>query len=126
MARLIRARKAGSPLIVIPTAPSGAVVLEAVKAWPGKGGVRRKVWATANLDSSCARRPLQYCGSGRRNGTPGRTKKPIKKERCAALKPLDKKGPIQGRFSKKNREAIEHERAILRGIRDLDNFSKSK
>ena len=26
-----------------------------------------------------------------------RTKKPIKKERCAAPKPLDKKGPIQGR-----------------------------
>jgi hypothetical protein len=30
------------------------VVLEAVKVWPGKGGVRRKVGATANLDSSCA------------------------------------------------------------------------
>jgi hypothetical protein len=27
------------------------VVLEAVKVWPGKGGVRRKVGATANLDS---------------------------------------------------------------------------
>jgi hypothetical protein len=27
--------KAGSPLIVIPTAPSGAIVLEAVKVWPG-------------------------------------------------------------------------------------------
>jgi hypothetical protein len=35
VARLIRARKAGSPLIVIPTAPSGAVVLKAVKVWPG-------------------------------------------------------------------------------------------
>jgi hypothetical protein len=45
VARLIRARKAGSPLIVIPTAPSGAVVLEAVKVWPGKGAVRRKVWS---------------------------------------------------------------------------------
>ena len=32
------------------TAPSGAVVLEAVEAWPGKGGVRRKAGATANLD----------------------------------------------------------------------------
>ena len=43
VARLIRARKASSALIVIPTAPGGAVVLEAVKVWPGKGGVRRKV-----------------------------------------------------------------------------------
>jgi hypothetical protein len=66
----IRARKAGSPLTVIPTAPSGAVVLEAVKVWPGKGGVRRKVGATANLDSSYAAPALQYCGSGRRNRTP--------------------------------------------------------
>jgi hypothetical protein len=28
--------KAGSPLIVVPTAPSGAIVLEAVKVWHGK------------------------------------------------------------------------------------------
>jgi hypothetical protein len=47
--------KAGSPLIVIPTAPSGAIVLEAVKVWPGKAGACRKVGTTANLDSSCAR-----------------------------------------------------------------------
>jgi hypothetical protein len=47
--------KASSPLIVIPTAPSGAIVLEAVKVWPGKAGACRKVGTTANLDSSCAR-----------------------------------------------------------------------
>ena len=41
--------------IVIPTAPSGAIVLEAVKVWPGKAGACRKVGTTANLDSSCAR-----------------------------------------------------------------------
>ena len=68
MARLIRARKASSPLIVIPTAPSGAVVLEAVKVWPGKGGVRRKVGATANLDSSCARRLCNTAGRGEETG----------------------------------------------------------
>jgi hypothetical protein len=33
-----------------------AVVLEAVKVWPGKGRACRNVGATANLDSSCARR----------------------------------------------------------------------
>jgi hypothetical protein len=48
--------KAGSPLIVIATALSGAVVLEAVKVWPDKGEACRKVGATANLNRSCARR----------------------------------------------------------------------
>ena len=56
VARLNRARKLAPPLIVIPTAPSGAVVLEAVRVRPGKGGACRNVGATANLDSSCARR----------------------------------------------------------------------
>jgi hypothetical protein len=32
-----------------------AIVLEAVKVWPGKAGACRKVGTTANLDSSCAR-----------------------------------------------------------------------
>ena len=31
-------------------------VLEAVKVWPGKGSACCEVGATANLDSSCARR----------------------------------------------------------------------
>ena len=45
-----------------------AVVLEAVKVWPGKGGVRRKVGATANLDSSCARRLRNTAGRGEERG----------------------------------------------------------
>jgi hypothetical protein len=53
---------ASSPLIVVPTASSDAVMLEAVKVWPGKAGVRRKVGATANLDSSCARRLCNTAG----------------------------------------------------------------
>ena len=56
-----------------PTAFDGAAVLGAVKA--------------------------QALRSGRRNGLPGRTKKPIKKARkiaIAALKPLDNIDPIQG------------------------------
>jgi hypothetical protein len=44
------------------------VVLEAVKVWPGKGGVRRKVGATANLDSSCARRLCNIAGRGEETG----------------------------------------------------------
>jgi hypothetical protein len=41
-----------------------AVVLQAVKVWPGKAGARRKVGATANLDSSCARRLCNTAGWG--------------------------------------------------------------
>ncbi len=59
---------ASSPLIVVPTASSDAIVLEAVKVWPGKAGVRRKVGATANLDSSCARRLCNTAGRGEETG----------------------------------------------------------
>ena len=59
---------ASSPLIVVPTASSDAVMLEAVKVWPGKAGVRRKVGATANLDSSCARRRCNTAGRGEETG----------------------------------------------------------
>ena len=67
--------------------------------WPGKGRALGKVGATANLDSSCARRALQYCGSGRRNGIPDRTKKPTKKARKRDRRSesaLHNKEPIQG------------------------------
>ena len=42
--------KAGSPLIVIPTAPSGAIVLAAVKVRPGKGGACREVGRALGRD----------------------------------------------------------------------------
>jgi hypothetical protein len=42
--------------LITEIAPSGAVVLKAVEVRPGKGGAYRKVDATANLDSSRARR----------------------------------------------------------------------
>ena len=45
-----------------------AVVLEAIKVWPGKAGVRRKVGATANLDSSCARRLCDTAGRDEETG----------------------------------------------------------
>jgi hypothetical protein len=58
-----------------------AAVLGAFKVWPGEVRGRGKLVATANLDSSCARRLLHYCGSGRRNGLPGQTKKLLKEAR---------------------------------------------
>jgi hypothetical protein len=66
---------AGSPLIVVPDRIKRAVVLGAVKVWPGKAGVRRKVGATANLDSSCARRLCNTAGRGEETRIPSRTKK---------------------------------------------------
>jgi hypothetical protein len=45
-----------------------AVVLEAVKVWPGQGEACRKVGATANLDSFCARRPDAAAGRDEETG----------------------------------------------------------
>jgi hypothetical protein len=80
VARLIRARKAGSPLIVIPTASSSAIVLRAVKVWPSKGGACRKVGATAP-----ARAGPSEARVGTKERALGRTKKLMKEEkmRCS-------------------------------------------
>jgi hypothetical protein len=60
-----------------------AVVLEAVKVWPGKGGVRRKVGASANLDSSCARRLCNIAGRGEE--TELRVEQRNRSRQCAPL-----------------------------------------
>ena len=54
VARLI-APASGLPSDRHPDRTKRAVVLEAVKVWPGNGGACRKVGATAKLDSFCAR-----------------------------------------------------------------------
>ena len=59
---MIRARWASSPLIVHPDRGKRAVVLGAVKVWPGVAGTFGKVGATANFDGSCARRHEQSAG----------------------------------------------------------------
>jgi hypothetical protein len=56
VARLVRALKRGLPSDRHPDPIERATVLGAVKVWPGKRRARGKVSATANLDSSCARR----------------------------------------------------------------------
>ena len=45
-----------------------AVVLGTVKVWPSVSGACRKVGATANLDSSCARRLCNTAGRGEETG----------------------------------------------------------
>ena len=71
-----------------------AVVLRAVKVWPGKGGAYGNVGATANLDSSCARRLCNTAGRGEETGFQIEQRNQSRK--IAALKSLDNKGPIQG------------------------------
>ena len=50
---------ASSPSDRRPDRVKRAVVLGAVKVWPGQGGACGKVGATANLDGPCARRREQ-------------------------------------------------------------------
>ena len=56
--------ESGLPSDRHPDRTQRAVVLEAVKVWPGKGRVHRKLGASANLDSSCARRLCDTAGRG--------------------------------------------------------------
>ena len=102
VARLIRAPERGLPSDRHPDRIERAAVLRAVKVWPGKGRAHGKVGATANLDSSCARRLCNTAGRGEETGFQveqrNRSRKEERKEerKIAALKPLDNKSPIQG------------------------------
>ena len=86
--------ESGLPSDRHPDRTKRAVVLEAVKVWPGKTRVCRKVGVTANLDSSCARRLCNTAGRGEETGLQAEQRNRSRKMR--ALKPLDKKRPIQG------------------------------
>jgi len=68
VARLIRAPDKRAPLDRHPDRSKRAVVLEAVKVWPGKLGACREVGATANLDSFCARRRPRTAGRDEETG----------------------------------------------------------
>src|SRR6202163_2976557 len=89
---------ASSPLIVVPTASSDAVMLEAVKVWPGKGGVRRKVGATANLDSSCARRLCNTAGRGEETGLQVEQRNRSRKKDAPLRNRLTKKAPYKAPY----------------------------
>jgi len=66
-ARMI-APEGGLPSDRHPDRIESAVVLEAVKVWPGKGGACCKVGATVNLDSPCARRRERSAGRNEETG----------------------------------------------------------
>ena len=106
VARLIRAPERGLPSDRHPDRIERAAVLGAVKVWPGKGRARGKVGATANLDSSCARRLCNTAGRDEETGfqVEQRNRSRKQERKIAALKPLDNKSPIQG-ASGSNREA---------------------
>jgi len=86
--------ESGLPSDRHPDRTKRAVVLEAVKVWPGKGGVRRKVGASANLDSSCARRLCNIAGRGEE--TELQVEQRNRSRQCAPLKNrLTKKAPYK-------------------------------
>jgi|SRR5258705_11047795 hypothetical protein len=63
-----RANQAGSPRQRHPDHTECAVVLGAVKVWPGDDGAGGNVGATANLDRPCARQRLRFVGRDEETG----------------------------------------------------------
>jgi hypothetical protein len=95
VARLIRARKAGSPLIVIPTASSVPSCSDLSRCGLARAEPAARLVRRPTLTASARAGPSE-ARVGTKKRALGRTKKLMKEERCAALKLLDKKSPIQG------------------------------
>jgi hypothetical protein len=65
-----------------------AVVLGALKVWPGKGRSCRQAGAMANLDSSCARRPQRSAGRDEETGLRSNKETDEETKTCVALPKL--------------------------------------
>jgi hypothetical protein len=88
--------KGGLPSDRHPDRTKRAVVLEAVKVWPVKVRVRRKVGATANLDRFSARRLCNIAGRGEETVLQVEQRNQSRKqEKCAALNRLTKTPPYK-------------------------------
>jgi hypothetical protein len=74
-----------------------SVVLEAVKVWPGKGEVCRKVGVTANLDSFCAHRPQRCAGRDEETDFEIKSRNRRRKKMRGLANSLTKKAPYKGR-----------------------------
>jgi hypothetical protein len=88
--------ESGLPSDRHPDRTKRAVVLGAVKVWPGKRGVRRKVGATANLDSSCARRLCNTAARGEETGLQVEQRNRSRKKDAPLRNRLTKKAPYKG------------------------------
>src|SRR5204863_2923220 len=90
--------RAGSPLIVIPTTTSMSSWSEPSRCGLAGGGACGTIGATANLDSSCARRLCDTAGRDEETGFQVKQRNRSRKQerKITALKPLDNKSPIQG------------------------------
>ena len=95
VARLIRARS-GLASDRDPDRTERAIVLEAVKVWPGQGEACRKLGATANLDSSCARRPGAAAGRNEETGFQIEQRNLTKDKNMRLPNPLTKEAPYKG------------------------------
>jgi hypothetical protein len=96
VARLIRAPERGLPSDRHPDRIERAVVLRAVKVWPGKARAHGKVGATANLDRSCARRLCYIAGRDEETGFQVEQRnRSRKQERSPLLNRLTTKTPYK-------------------------------
>jgi transposase len=74
---------------------SPTALLRAVKVWPSKGGACRKFGATANLDSSCARRPGRSAGRDEETGFRSNKETDEGRKDAPLLNSLTKKAPYK-------------------------------
>jgi hypothetical protein len=109
--------KAGSPLIVIPTAPSVPSCSKLSRCGLARAEHAERLVRRPTLTAP-ARADVSNARVGRRNGLSDRTKKLTKERRCTAL--LDKKSPIQG-----NRAGGTYAGAAL-DLRGLESGAQSK
>jgi len=92
----LRARKAGSPLIVIPIASSVPPCSELSRYGLASPKLVERLVRRPTLTAPARARLCNTAGRGEETGFPGRTKKPMKKARKRSrLKPLDNRNPIQ-------------------------------
>src|SRR4029077_9555307 len=102
--------KAGSPPIVIPTAPSVPSCSKLSRYGLARAKHIERLVRRPTLTAPRARRPWPCCGSGRRNGLSDRTKKLTKEDMRCTAELLDKRSPIQGPWCRFRREARARER----------------
>src|SRR5258706_12206345 len=110
VARLNRAPKAGSPLIVIATALSVPSCSKPSRYGLARAKHCRKVGATANLDSFCAHRPQRCAGRDEETDFEIKSRNRRRKKMRGPGKFLDKESAIQGPWCRVRREARARER----------------
>ena len=86
---LIRAQESGLPSDRHPDRTKRAVVLEAVKVWPGNAELVARLVRRPTLTVSARASASEVPGRDEETGLSDRTKKLTKEKRCADLPPIE-------------------------------------